>query len=343
MDLQAFKAKLKSQSLAGWYIFSGEEDYLKKYYMNSLRREIISEDDPFAPFNYVLYDGLDIDFASISEAIKSPPMMGEYKLIEWRCANLDELKEGELKALESLFSLKDEYSYAIFSIMANSDGFDTGTPKKPTKLYKRLSEGFDIIDFPRSTDSQLLSWLKKHFDAEGVAVDLRTLNLLIFRSGRAMDVLNNEVAKLAAYAKANGKAAVTEADVEAIASSTVECDAFALSNAVLEKNVEKAFSALLDLKQRRIEPQTIISMLERTYSDLASVAFLLDEGAGASAVESVLKFHPFKAKLYINSAKKVGSAALADALAKLCKIDASSKSGGMSGYGVIEMFITERL
>lgn len=343
MDLAAFKAKLKSDNLAGWYIISGEEDYLKKYYMNSLRSLITAEDDPFMPFNYAVYDGADIDFGAVSEAIKSPPMMSEYKLIEWRYANLDELKEGEIKALEALFELKNEYSYAIFSILANSDGFDTGTPKKPTKLYKRLSSGFDIIDFPKSTDSQLLSWLKKHFDAEGIGVDVKTLNSLIFRSGRSMEVLNNEVIKLASYAKAKGKSQIFSEDVDSIASSTVECDAFALSNAVLDKNVEGAFAALLDLKQRRIEPQVVIAMLERTYSDLASVAFLLDEGAGAPIIESVLKFHPFKAKLYINAAKKVGSKALAEALSELCRIDASSKSGGMSGYGVIEMFITERL
>ena len=32
-----------------------------------------------------------------------------------------------------------------------------------------------------------------------------------------------------------------------------------------------------------------------------------------------------------------------DALSSLRKIDASSKSGGMSGYGVIEMFITQNI
>ena len=112
---------------------------------------------------------------------------------------------------------------------------------------------------------------------------------------------------------------------------------------MLEKNVERAFVALTDLKQRRVDPQVIISMLERTYSELSSVAFLLDEGCGASVIESTLKFHPFKAKLYINAAKRVGAKKLASTLAELCRIDASSKSGGFSGYGAIEMFVTLNL
>ena len=342
MDINELKSRLKSGSLAGWYILSGEEDYLKKYYLDRMREAILT-DDTFDLFNHASYDGQDINFQDVKEAIKSPPMMGEYKFIEWRFATLDALKESEISVLESLFELKEEYPYAIFAIMTTSDGFDVGTPKKPTKLASRLSRGFDILNFAKSTDAQLLAWLKKHFDAEGVAVDAPTLNAMLFRAGRSMEVLNNEVTKLCCYAKANGRDAVNQKDVDAVVSPTVECDAFALSNAVLEKSMERAFVALTDLKQRRVEPPAIIAMLERTYSELTSVAMLLDEGRGSGDIESILHFHPFKAKLYISAAKRVGSKRLAESLSELCRIDAASKSGGLSGYGAIEMFITKHI
>ena len=76
------------------YLFFGEEDYLKKYYLKEIRSKVIV-DEVFATFNHSAYDGADIDFASVAEAIKSPPMMSDYKLIEWRFANLDAMKEGE--------------------------------------------------------------------------------------------------------------------------------------------------------------------------------------------------------------------------------------------------------
>lgn len=342
MDVNELKARLKSGELSGWYILTGEEDYLKKYYLDRLREAIVA-DEAFALFNHAAYDGADINFQDVAEAIKSPPMMGDFKLIEWRFANLDALKESEISAIEELFEIKSEHPYAVFAVTTVADGFDIGTAKRPSKLAARLGAGFDIINFPKSTDQQLLSWLKKHFDAEGVGVDLATLNALLFRSGHSMEVLNNEVAKLCCFAKANGKPAVTPRDVEAVSSPTVECDAFALSNAVLEKSIERAFVALTDLKQRRVEPQSIIAMLERTYSELTSVAMLLDEGKVAADIEAILRFHPFKAKLYIASAKKVGSRRLAESLSELCRIDAASKSGGLSGYGAIEMFVTKHV
>jgi len=342
MTVQEFKNRIKSGNLSGWYIFTGEEDYLKKYYLTSLRDAVVGE-DAFALFNHVTFDGQDVDFAAISEAIKAPPMMGEYKLIEWKFANIEALKEGEKTALCSLFELKEEHPYSVFAIMTTSSGLDVGTPKKPSKLATRLSAGFDIINFEKSTDSQLLSWLKKHFDAEGVSVTLDTLNALLFRAGHSMDVLNNEVKKLCAYAMANGMERITPAVVEEVSSATVECDAFALSNAVIDKNVNKAFTALTDLKMRRVEPTVIIAMLEKVYSDLSSVAFLLDEGRDAKDIEAILKFHSYKAKLYIGAAKKLGKNSLADSLDSLRRLDAASKSGGLSGYGAIEIFVSQNL
>ena len=138
MDLQQFKSKLKSESLEGWYIFAGEEDYLKKYYLRALRDAVVT-DETFAPFNHVVFDGQEMDFDALREAIESPPMMSDYKLIEWKYANLDGLKENEKAYLEALFSIKEDYPCAIFAILSTADGFDVGTPKRPSKLYSRLS------------------------------------------------------------------------------------------------------------------------------------------------------------------------------------------------------------
>ena len=273
MELTEFKNRIKSGNSCGWYIFAGEEDYLKKYYLSLLREQIIT-DDAFAFFNHTVFEGDDIDFASVKEAIKSPPMMSEYKLIEWRFADIDSLKESEKGALEELFSVKEDYPNVCFAILATSAGFDTGTPKRPSKTAARLGSGFDIITLNKSTEPQLLAWLKRHFEAEGIYAPMQALNALIFRSGRSMDTLNNEVIKLCCYAKSQGKSEISVHNVEEISASSPESDAFALSNAVIEKNISKAFLAMSDLKMRRVEPNAIIAMLSRTYSELVSVSLL---------------------------------------------------------------------
>ena len=342
MLLNDFKARLKSGELRGWYIFAGEEEYLKSYYRGELKAAVVS-DEAFALFNHTVFDGAEMQIAALTEAIKSPPMMADYKLIEWRFADLDKMKAGELAALTELFSEKADYPYAIVAITALADGFDLGTQKKPSKLYNKLSEGFEILNFEKTTDAQLLAWLKRHFDAEGIAVDASVLNFLIFRVGHSMQMLKSEVTKLSAYAKANGRREITVSDVEEITSSTIECDAFAISNAIIEKNAEKAFLALADMKQQRLEPQVVLGQLAKTYSELMSIALLIEEGKDAKDIEVIMKFHPYRLKLYIGAAKKLGSRRIADTLDSLIKTDASSKMGGIAGYKAVEMFITQNI
>ncbi len=345
MEINEFRTRLKSGELSGWYLFSGEEEYLKKHYLGELYKAVVC-DEAFALFNYTAFDGADIDFASVSEALRSSPMMGDYKLVVWRFADIDSLKDGDMSALESLFSLKEEYPCAIFVISTTADGYDEGTVKKMSATKKRLLPAFEHIAFPKSTEPQLQGWLKKHFDAEGVTVDPSAVNALLLRSGRSMEVLSSEVEKLAAYVRANGRDHVTAADVEYIASPSAEGEAFALSNAVMDRNSAAALLAIADLKSRRVDPHAVLAILETTFSDLATIAMLTDEGKRPDDISLLLpKFRNVnRVKIYVQAAKRIGTRTLAENFTELCRIDAASKtSGGLSGYGPIEMFVAQKL
>ena len=342
MTATELKNKIKSGALAGWYILAGEEDYLKKHYLSEIRSHVLTCEG-FEMFNHALFEGADMELGTLKEALSAPPMMSEYKLVEWKYANLDAMKESERSTLLDIAEQREDYPEVIFVIMTSSDGFDLGRPNKPSRLAKSLSEHFDIINFEKSTDAQLLGWMKKHFDAEGVSVDAPTLQAMLFRVGRSMESLNNEINKLCAYVKQNRRESAVLDDVELICSANTESDAFALGNAVIEKNAKAAFIALDDLKSRRVDPSQTVAMLERVYCDLVSVSLLIDEGKNGADIERVMKFHPYKTKLYMASVKKTSTRALADALSKLGQLDAASKSGGLTGYTAIEIFITQNI
>lgn len=342
MTLNEFKTRLKGDNLGGFYIFAGEEDYLKNHYRTELYK-LTAGDDTFAMFNYILFDGEDFNTAGLYELLMSPPMMADYKVIEWRHADLDKLRDSECEKLMELSGASEDYPHVVFIITAREDGFET-SEKRPSKLHKRLEDaGFSILVFDKSTDSQLIAWLKKHFDKEGITVDISTLNAMLFRVGHSMAQLKEEVTKLVCYAKANGKTHITEGDVNEICSVSVECDAFALSNAIIEKNVEKAFLALTDMKGQRIEPYMVLAQLSKTYADLLSISLFMDEGLSSSRIAELTKFHPYRLSLYMNAAKKIGTRRLCESLSALIKTDGASKMGGIGGYGAIEMFITENI
>ena len=342
MELNDFKSELKAESFGGIYVFAGEEDYLVRYYLGALR-SALKIDETFAVFNNPVYDGEDINFAELTDAVKSPPMMSDYKLIEWRHASFTSLDAKGLDLLEELSELVRDYPYSIVAFTAGGEELDFGTPKKPSKFISRFGKLIKILQFEKSSDNALYSWLKKHFDAEGIGVDLQTLQALVFRSGHSMDVLSSEVDKLSALAKARGLSAITVSEVEEVASSTPECDTFALSNAIIERNKAKAYLALEEMKIRRVDPGAGLGMIARTYDDLLTVALLLDEGRGLSDIESTLKMNSYKLKLYAAAVKKYGTKRIAAAVSSLAKTDADSKFGGVAGYTAIELFISQNL
>lgn len=340
MKLNDFKARLKGGNLVGCYVFAGEEDYLKRYYLGELRRAVVA-DDTLSAFNYAVYEGAEVDFGALRDEIMAPPMMSEQRLIEWRYPNFDKMKDKELDALEATLELLREQGTAVLAFLVNDADLELGTEKRPSKLVKRFGESMNILVFEKSTDAQLLSWLKKHFDAESISVSADTLRALLFRSGHSMSVLASEVDKLCAYAKARGRTEIDVRDVNEVASSTPEADTFALSNAILDRNKRDAFLALEEMKQRRLDPIMIFGMIAKTYSELASIAAMLADGMRTDAVQSATKMHEYKLRRYAAATKKFTTAKLTAILAELTRVDAGAKYGGVAGYTAIELFVSK--
>ena len=185
--------------------------------------------------------------------------------------------------------------------------------------------------------------MKRHFDAEGVEVTLEVLNALIFRAGHSMTVLNNEVTKLCMLAKSRGQKNITVADVQAVASSTPECDTFALSNAILERDKRGAFVALEEMKSRRLDPIMILGMMAKTYTDIVSVVMMLKDGTNSNDMQAATKMNLYKLKLYVAAAKRFTPEKANNILAELSRVDTGAKYGGVTGYTAIELFIAKCL
>ncbi len=347
MDITKFKSSLKTRDFRGIYIFAGEEEYLVRYYLSELRRAL-DIDPALAVFNNPVFDGAEVDFEAISEAVKSPPMMSDYKLIEWRHANFASMKESELDLLSELIDIASDHPYSIIAFTAEGALLDFGTTKKPSGFVKKFGERLNLLRFDRSTEAQLCSWLKRHFDAMGTEAGADALQALVFRSGRSMDVLLSEAEKLAYLALARGDKRITAADVAFVSSSTTESETFALSNAITERNKEAVFRALDDLKFRRVDPVIVFGMISRTFDEMLAVSLMLLDGNSYSVLEETLKapplkMQPFRVKMCASAARKYSPESLSTIVTSLAKADADSKYGGVSGYTAIELFLSKNI
>lgn len=342
IELNEYLDKIKNGNVEGRFLFAGEEEYLKRHYLSLLKKAIVP-DEAFAAFNHIVYDGPEVDFAALSDAIKAPPMMSEYKLVEWRYADFSKMKESEFKALEELISEHRDFPYSVLVFVDAAGSVDFGTPKKKSKFLSRFEASFNILRLEKSTDKQLHAWLKKHFDANRIQVGADTVSAMVEQCGHSMDVLAGEVKKLCAYAGAHALSAITPKEVSLVCSTVEEGDAFAFSNAISERNRQKLFSALSEMKSRRVEPAIIFGMAQRAYSELLDIAILLEEGRNAADIAAILKMNPYKLKIQLATMKKHSVKRLCAAIDALSRADVASKTGGVSGYTALELFLSEHI
>ena len=254
-------------------------------------------------------------------------------------ANISEYNDF-LDALAHL----EEFDYNNFVLVLPDGNITEELPKKaPTGALKELSEVLQPVKFESPTPQKLALWALRHFEHQGIKATQADCTFLVEYCAKDMFTLSNEVEKLCIYAAAHGNKTVSANDVNEICSSSIESDAFAISNAIIEKNTEKAFLALMDMKQERVDAGAALAQLARTYADLMSIALLAEEGKGTADIAAIMKFHPYKLGLYLTCAKKLGKEKISQALSRLIKTDALSKSGGISGFEAVEIFISQSI
>ena len=78
MSIKILKEDLKNNSLKNIYVFYGEEEYLKKYYIDKIEETIL--DDNFKSLNKIVLDGK-VEDEKIIEACETMPFFSERKLV----------------------------------------------------------------------------------------------------------------------------------------------------------------------------------------------------------------------------------------------------------------------
>lgn len=334
-----FRKALKTNPTGG-YLFFGEEDYMKSAALRMARQSVTEADPAMAAFNDIRLDGLDFTPAALLDAMTVPPMGADRKVITVTGLNLSTLRAADLdKLCEALAEIPD-YPYNFVILSAAADTFDPGNlPKKPSEMLTTLGEYLTPVYFERNTPAKLAGWVQKHYLHGGVQADPKLCQFTIEYCGRNMFTLANEVDKVACYIRAHGRDTLTEADIRTAAIPAMEYDAFAFTNAIMERRRADALDILADLKLRRVEPLFILSEVSRVVCDLLAIRTMADGGRTPAEIGSELKMHEYRVGLYLKQARKTDASLLRNAVAAAETADKALKRSAADGYGIIERLI----
>ncbi|MBE6586074.1 MAG: DNA polymerase III subunit delta [Ruminococcaceae bacterium] len=336
-----FRRDLKANPAVG-YLFFGEEDYLKSNALRLARKTLSGEDEGLAYFNDIRLGGADFTPDQLLDAMATPPMGSDRKVITVTGINFNTMRTGDLEHLLEALSELGNYPFNVVIVSTDSDCLDPGTlPKRPSKLLTELGEYLIPVNFEKNTPAKLAGWVQKHYLHHGVDASPELCHFTVAYCGRDMYILASEIQKVAFYVLSHGRNVATEEDIKIAAIPAVEYDAFAFTNAITERRRGDALDILADLKFRRVEPLFILSEVSRVVCDLAMVGSLGESGKTAAEISIALKMHEYRVGLYLRQASKVPPERLRAAVLACREADAAMKGalGSAGGYGVIEKLI----
>ncbi|MBR4204764.1 MAG: hypothetical protein IKQ92_04735 [Clostridia bacterium] len=364
-------AEMKAGACRGFYFFWGDEDYLKNRRAADMKKLTVGDFAAFDSYDFAFGDE-EPDLGAIRDAVLIPPMMSSKTFVSVSFATLANLKEKERDALLGLFSdfSPEDRENTVVVLRVSADGFDAGSPKKPSAFLRSAEKIMKCVEFPYQTEGRLTKWMERHFAEYGLVPEPGVCARIIAEAGRSMYRLSGEVEKTAAYAAAryesgaavspypsdggpsdggktvtpsdggpsDGRKTVTLSDVAACVSHTDEDDGFGLTNCILDGDAAGALAFLEGRKRRREEPVFVLAQITRTFTDLAAASLFLADGRDRTDFARAMKINDYRAGLCWRAAAKGSPERFAAAVEACAAADRGMKSGSV-GYSEIEKLI----
>ncbi len=330
--------KIKSGGeLGGVYILFGEEDYTKADAVSRFRKA--ASESGFAEFNLVRFSAGKINLDSLHEAIDTPPMMSDLKLIEIDGSDLLSPKQKELEEYAKLFSFSGGFTAVVFHLNSKDKSEKEITSSPLYKLLVKEKYPPFLVNCQKATPSEIHTWLAHRMAALGVSASPDTTAALARKCSYSMFSLVGEVAKLAAYAKSKGRCEILTDDIEKVVSENIEVGAFDLTNAISDRRIADALAIYSKMKRQNTPPQMILGSLVSNFSTLYKMKLAKDGGMPYDSAAKLFGINEYRAKLLYTSLARCDERYLKRALELFSEADAKSKSLSTDGYTQVELLI----
>lgn len=330
-DYKALRAALKEGTVENLYVFTGEEAYLREYYLGEMKKELIPN---FEEFNYHRCEGKGLSVRALAEMAEAMPMMAERTLIIVTDFDPFQLNESEREQFMDMVSDFPEYC----TLVLHYDLAEYKPNKVMKKLTKLMEERFTVVEFHAQEKGELTTWVRRRCKALGKEIGAQAAEHLLFTCGSLMTGLVPEIAKICAYAKGDE---VTVKDIDAVASPVIEALVFRLTDAISAGKFDAAAEELAKLFQQQEEPIVILSHIGREMRRLYTARMAIDGGKDRAWLMELWNMRSdYPARLLMDAAKRVSTDWCREGVQQTQKLDRRLKSErGIDGEAELKLLL----
>ncbi len=322
MDRKEFHQLVKSGGVKGAYLFDGPEENLKAAALTALRAALLPEG--MEELNESIMDNPATD--ALIAACETLPFLAEKRLVVVReHPALTGRAEAEEKLIAYLAHVPDS-CVLVFLARGKADA--------RKKLYTTIKKHGAIVTFAPLTGPEVDDWIVRTFQKLGKSCTPQVASLLSFTVGADTALLRTEIDKLAALA--GDRDTITESDVNAVATRSVECTVFQMVDAVVAGQQGEAFRLLRDMLQNGEERLGILAMLLRQFRLMQHIRIMQFEKQSDAAIKQKLGVAPFAADRMLRQARGYSGSAIKQAVDICLQTEYKVKSGQMNQEGSLE-------
>lgn len=331
-SLRQFKQDLKNNTLGNFYIFCGEEAFLRDYYLAELTKKL--SNGPAAEFNVHRFDAASIAPQALLDAVEAMPMMAERTLVRVDDVDLFKQPEGAREQYAAIFSDLPDYCCVLF-VYDTVEFKINGTMKK---LAAAIREHAQILTFGKQSERDLCAWITRHFRAHDKMVTDELCQYLIFRTDGLMTTLAGEIDKIAAYQQGP---AITRGAIDAVVIPALSAQTFDISDAVVKEDFETALSKLQELYAMQTDPIAVLGAIGAQLRRLFYARVILSAGGGQKELMELTGLKSYPAGLTMTAARRVTDSFCQKAVELVLQTDVAMKTGADDPERLLELLLVQ--
>ena len=329
-NLDRLKADLKQNTPARFYVFYGEEAYLRSYYLDSLHKLLI--DDFAEAFNYHRFNADTISPQGVLDSLEALPMMAAHSMLQ--IDDVDFFRMGEdANAYAKFFSDIPDYCTVVLV-------YET-VEYKIDRRKKALAEVFEQaveVEFSQPSDRELIAWVGRHMKKQGKQISVDDAQYLIHRTGGSMTTLLAEIGKLTAFVEDDW---VRAEHIDLLVEPVLEAEIWDLTGAISTGRYETALQILRTLLDKQEEPVVILGAIGSQMRRMLAAKRLTDAGKRQADLMKLCTMSSYPAQKTMDAAKRLSERFCTSAV-KLClEADVRLKTSFDSPDRVLELLVLE--
>jgi len=321
--------------LANVYLILGEADYLQRRLKAGFKNSVPAEEQTM---NFVSYDMDTVPLAVALDDAMAAPFFGERRVV---CIDNPQFLTGETKKQKVDHDIDSLQTYLGSPMPSTVLVFFAPYEKLDgrKKVVKQLKKTATMIEIGNFSERDVRQFIGDQLKSDGYSMAPNALNELIQRTDADLTLMMSELPKLELFtlpAKEVQLSAVT-----GLVRQTLTQNVFDLVNRVLAKDTAGAVTLYRELLLAKEEPLRINAILQGQFRLLIQTKILAKQGYSQGKLASILKVHPYRIKLALQSHRRFKLTDLNRAYLGLFRVEQQMKSTAMEPEMLFSLFMTQ--